>query len=415
MTETQQQTRQQTKMYWYTLEPIDVLMFRDAKPFSPEVGAWATGMFPPLPITVFQALRAAAPHRSQPERHLDFLGPFLVDSNHQFWLPTPKDLLCVNHTSNNSPSSNQPDSDYPDSDYPDSEFEKRISTWQSTARLQPANLRDDHWQYLCLDRHFSPDGLVPAVAPSLDEGQYICGRPDPWISLTGLQAYLRGEAIQSVQDFQPDPWSTQVLPHTKMKLESRQVRDSDGYFTEIAIRLDPGWRFAVATNERMRSTIVRLGGEGHRAILNPAPELAESGQFLLGNGVTNSQSQIAYLLTAGVASQDAIYTPYPATWQDILHTYISDRPVYFGGVSRIQRRGRNIETESPQKQDEFSLTPQRAFVPAGTIYHFRQEIEHLKSDQRNLELRVLQTEPHSPWGQTFAKLNYGKLLFGIPS
>lgn len=398
------ETQQQTKMYWHTLEPIDVLMFRDAKPFSPEVGAWATGMFPPLPLTVFQALRAALPHNSRPQRSLEFLGAFLVDSVNQFWLPTPKDLLCVNHTN---------------SDQPDSEFEKRSSTWQSTVRLQPANLQEDHWQHLCLDRHFSADGLVPAIAPSLDEGNYICGRPDPWISLTGLQAYLKGEAIQSVQDFQPDPWSTQILPHTKMKLDSRQVRDSDGYFTEVAIRLNSGWRLAVATNEEIPSTVVRLGGEGHRALLSPAPELNDTGQFLLGNGEISSQAKIAYLLTSGVASRDAIYTPYPSSWQDILHTYISDRPLHFGGVSRIQRRSGKVEPEDVGTLDEFSLTPQRAFVQAGTIYHFRQDVVSLTStlvqNSSKYELKMLQTESETAWGQTFAKLNYGKLLFGIPS
>lgn len=401
-------TQQQTKMYWHTLEPIDVLMFRDAKPFSPEVGAWATGMFPPLPITVFQALRAALSHKSQPQRNLDFLGAFLVDSANQFWLPTPKDLLCVNNANSDT-----------NSDQPDSEFEKRTTTWQSTVRLQPANLQEDHWQHLCLDRHFSANGLVPAIAPTLDDGKYICGRPDPWISLSGLKAYLQGNPIQSNQDFQPDPWSTQILPHTKMKLDSRQVRDSDGYFTEVAIRLNSGWRLAVATNEKIPSTIVRLGGEGHRALLSHTPELDDAGQFLLGNGEFSSQAKIAYLLTSGVASRDAIYTPYPFSWQDILHTYISDRPLHFGGVSRIQRRSRNGESEDVGTQDEFSLTPQRAFVQAGTIYHFRQDVLSLTStlvhNSSKYELKLLQTESETAWGQTFAKLNYGKLLFGIPS
>ena len=55
-------------MYWYAIEPLDVLLFREAKPFSPGEGSWAKGLFPPLPSTVFQALRSILPHRNQYER-----------------------------------------------------------------------------------------------------------------------------------------------------------------------------------------------------------------------------------------------------------------------------------------------------------------------------------------------------------
>ncbi|MFN5658855.1 MAG: type III-B CRISPR module-associated Cmr3 family protein, partial [Pseudanabaena sp.] len=34
-------------MFWYKLTPLDVLMFRDAKPFSPQERAWAGSVFPP--------------------------------------------------------------------------------------------------------------------------------------------------------------------------------------------------------------------------------------------------------------------------------------------------------------------------------------------------------------------------------
>jgi len=35
------------QVFWYTITPLDVLMFRDAKPFTPEARAWAGSMFPP--------------------------------------------------------------------------------------------------------------------------------------------------------------------------------------------------------------------------------------------------------------------------------------------------------------------------------------------------------------------------------
>ncbi len=44
-------------MYWYKLTPLDVLMLRDAKPFSPQQRAWAGSVFPPNGHTLAGALR----------------------------------------------------------------------------------------------------------------------------------------------------------------------------------------------------------------------------------------------------------------------------------------------------------------------------------------------------------------------
>lgn len=86
-------------MHWYSLTPVDVLLFRESKPFSPGEGAWAKGQFPPLPVTVFQAMRSAiAPYATRAQRQkrdLSFLGPFLRQDETTLWLPTPKDLVCV--------------------------------------------------------------------------------------------------------------------------------------------------------------------------------------------------------------------------------------------------------------------------------------------------------------------------------
>ena len=84
------------KLKWYSITPIDVLLFRESKPFSPGDGSWAKGLFPPMPITVFHALRSLLPYRSQPtekNRDLNFLGVFLMDADDTVWVPTPKDLI----------------------------------------------------------------------------------------------------------------------------------------------------------------------------------------------------------------------------------------------------------------------------------------------------------------------------------
>lgn len=86
-------------MFWYAIEPLDVLLFREAKPFSPGEGSWAKGQFPPMPITVFQALRWLENFYGLEEkdkrRDLNFIGPFLMDADNQVWLPTPKDLIGI--------------------------------------------------------------------------------------------------------------------------------------------------------------------------------------------------------------------------------------------------------------------------------------------------------------------------------
>lgn len=44
-------------MFWYTLTPYDVLLFRDAKPFTPGERAWAGSVFPPNGHTLAGAIR----------------------------------------------------------------------------------------------------------------------------------------------------------------------------------------------------------------------------------------------------------------------------------------------------------------------------------------------------------------------
>ncbi|MCS7030135.1 MAG: hypothetical protein NZL92_01195, partial [Gloeomargarita sp. SKYG116] len=58
---------------WYTLTPLDVLMFRDAKPFTPGERAWASGRFPPTGHVISGAIQA---YLAKPAK-LRIRGPFL--------------------------------------------------------------------------------------------------------------------------------------------------------------------------------------------------------------------------------------------------------------------------------------------------------------------------------------------------
>ncbi|MGY2881261.1 type III-B CRISPR module-associated Cmr3 family protein [Thermostichus sp. OS-CIW-28] len=367
----------ETQLYWYALEPMDVLLFRESKPFSPGEGSWAKGLFPPMPTTIFQALRSALPYTSDKARNLKFLGPFLLDEQDTLWLPAPKDLLATGQS--------DPHAD-PDTT-PEDNFEEKVRGDQYS-RLQPAE--GDPWKPIGWD----DQKLPPLVPPSLKKGEYIKGRPHPWMRASALSAYLQGSLPQA-DDFHEDPWDTQVLPHIDIKSDTRQVKEEAGYFTEVATRLRWGWRLAAAISARIPATTVRLGGEGHRALVTPLEDWdpgIDWERFRQGTG------RVAYLLTPGLAQPEAdprIYQAYPSQWQPYLAGCATDRALLWGGISAVRRQG--------SERLDFALLPQRAFIPAGTVYHFKEDPPLP---------RQLIGNPCAQ-SQTFASLNYGTLLWGI--
>jgi CRISPR-associated protein Cmr3 len=366
-------------MYWYAIEPLDVLLFREAKPFSPGEGSWAKSQFPPLPITVFQSLRSALDGYSHKDRNLEFIGPFLLDIDVTLWLPTPKDLLAVKDKSSSEDENN------------DDDLDEKVDEWKRSERLRPICQEDETWKYI--KSEFEDNQLSLMVTPNIDKHEYIC-RPKSWITAKALGKYLRGEEL-TPQEFHDNPWSEQVLPHIHMKSGSRQVREEEGYFTEVAIRLHSGFQLVVGcTCELKEPCVVRLGGEGHRALVSPLPNFQQWDELTIYEK-PQANSNFAYLITPGLAEkQPAIYGAYPKSWQENLVGCVSDRPIMWGGVSRVQRR---------EAGEEFALLPQRAFVPPGTVYMFANIPQ-----QKDYLLPV----NDSNWLNTFQKLNYGRLLWG---
>jgi CRISPR-associated protein Cmr3 len=374
-------------LFWYSVEPLDVLLFRESKPFSPGEGSWAKGIFPPLPSTVFQALRSTLPqHGKDKQRNLEFLGAFLMDGENNIWLPTPKDLIAVGQ---------KPEGEEEIED----DLESEISDWHRTLRLQPAAaLEQDGWSHLCFDSQLSP-----MVAPTgeLQANEFIC-RPEAWIRADVLIKYLEGESISNSDNegkanFQADPWSVQVLPHIHMESGARQVRDAEGYFTEVAIRMFPGWHLVAGISSQIGTTAVRLGGEGHHAIVTKLEDnaIATLQKLTTDFKPPTSSPTFAYLLTPGLAEiEPTVYGVYPTAWQNCLAGCVSDRPLLWGGVSSIKR--------THSEQAEFGLLPQRAFVPPGTVYRFNNPPSTVN----------LLPEHGGTWLTTFQKLNYGKLLWG---
>jgi CRISPR-associated protein Cmr3 len=375
-------------MIWHVVEPLDILMFREAKPFSPGEGAWAKGLFPPMPTTVFQAMRSALPfdNLAKDEQglwRLDFLGPFLIDENEKLWLPTPKDLMCVLKSKEG------------EEEAEDNWDEKAVG---ATKRLRPRIESDPAWKSILLDSQIPG----PMVSPKLEDREFIAGQPKPWISAPALLDYLQGIDPSRPGDFCDDPWDVQVMTHIKVQVGSRTVEDEDSYFTEVATRLHPGWRFVAGFSKKIERTAVRLGGEGHRALVYPASSSVEkTWKELQEDGKLSPAKRFAYLLTPGLvqtAENSAVYStcpdPQQPGWEDwqSLKGCATSRAIAWGGVSTNRKQGRI---------GDFSLLPQRAFVPPGTVYVFDKPP---KTDRHLL--------PTTEGFKTFETLNYGKLLWG---
>ncbi|MEM9543640.1 MAG: type III-B CRISPR module-associated Cmr3 family protein [Cyanobacteria bacterium P01_E01_bin.42] len=372
-------------MDWYIIDPLDVLLFRESKPFSPGEGARAKGQFPPMPSTVFQALRSAADTRqNKPE----FLGPFLLDEDKTLWLPTPKDLIGISE---------------------DETTDKKAKSWDRLVSCR------DLPSWSCIS--YPTNHLMPMVFPELGK-DYTGIRSEPWMKAAKLLEYLNGSNKFDRADFTANPWDVQVLPHTHMKAGTRQVKDEEGFFTEVATRLKSGWRFVVGaklTGFPRARVVVRLGGESHRVIVSKVakPESIEGLSALAQPTQPEiKRGMFAYLLTPGLAetSEELTYGLYPHAWKDCLLGCAGDRQLMWGGV-RSRQEKRKVLRGGREKEEEhksFALQPQRAFVPPGTVYLF---------DERSLTLeqlpeRLLPDVENKRWMDTFYKLNYGKLLWG---
>jgi CRISPR-associated protein Cmr3 len=405
-------------MTWYRITPLDVLLFRDSRPFSPADGSWAKGLFPPMPVTVFHGLRSLLPHRTQEDkrqrqeakrlRDLSFLGPFLCDPNGTLWLSAPKDLVCL---------------------YPKAVGAKKASVgeaardehrWESVHRLQPAP-DDPGWAHLAFDQdHPAPMVITKALYDHKKQQGQRLGEPQPWIRADCLVDYLKGLENNWIPDdfkvnplFHSDPWDLQVMPHIQMKAGERQVKDEDGYFTEVAVRMRPGWHFVARLDlpngptEELPSGVIRLGGEGHRAMvekMQEPPEWKDLSTF----ETDGSDRNRAYVLTPGLAQAidgQPLYASYPTTWRDRLHGCATDRQLMWGGISTIERPSNSSKPQNIKKENwEVAYIPQRAFVPPGTVYVF----------QSPPKCKTLLPEDESrQWLKTFEMLNYGKLLWGV--
>ena len=206
----------------------------------------------------------------------------------------------------------------------------------------------------------------------------------------------------------------------------RQVKDQEGYFTEVAVRLQPYWKLVAGISTKLEATAVRLGGEGHHVLVEPliqapkeTPTGGSSGKFsgerhhalvetlaapkdwkALEPFLTPPSAGTpcsAYVLTPGLAQVgEFLYGVFPKDWHRALEGCVGDRPLLWGGMSVYRKEGKR----------ETAFMPQRAFVVPGTVYRFKEP------PSNNHHLLPQRTSAEGwQWVSVFEDLGYGTLLW----
>ncbi|MDY6806804.1 MAG: type III-B CRISPR module-associated Cmr3 family protein, partial [Cyanobacteriota bacterium] len=258
-------------MKWYIITPLDILMFRDAKPFTPGERAWAGSVFPPNGHAIAGSLRKAFGRNK-----LTMKGPFFCRTKEEettLYLPRP--LGFVGST-------------------PLVPLE-----WNKDLSLNQA-LRDKTLP--------CPLATVPSEKDK-DKDEEEETKYGQYLPASVVEKYLeKGEFTESdltaKDESEVKPWKIETRPHNAIAPGTRQVKDADGYFVENGVRMLEGWGLAIALEEEVNApAVIQLGGEGHRAILTRCETLDSQWENLQKQSNENKEKggkSIAYLVTPGV-------------------------------------------------------------------------------------------------------------------
>jgi CRISPR-associated protein Cmr3 len=375
-------------MFWYTLTPLDVLLLRDAKPFTPGERAWAGSVFPPNGHTITGALSVLL-NRSQNYQY-KLKGPFFCFGGETLYFPRP--LGFVGSTP----------------------LIPLDSEWNPSFPL----LNQALWN------RNKPCPLVkPMGTHSGDENKDSSEQKfRQYLPYEVIKEYLKTGGIDK-KDWLPQtkgevkPWTVETRPHNAIQEGTRQVKDADGYFVENAIRLQPGWSLAIGIDQEIDTpTTLRLGGEGHRAILQRCQELDKQWQRLWDLSEKNHKQggrSLAYLITPGVFERiddgKAMCQAWPWEWK-LAHTVNGNQtPGHLVSVAtdravaiscRIREKAKPGEENIEANQRDSIPAPQVFAAPPGSVYYLNQP-EQLFQD----------SEPASEKAKRWRQLGYSELLW----
>ncbi len=333
-------------MYWYTLTPLDVLLLRDAKPFSPGARAWAGSVFPPNGHAIAGALRGLLGQKAD----FQLTGPFLCH-NQRLYFPRPLGYVG------------------------------------STA-LMPLAWDEHSPLHQMLWNYHQPCPLIKPSFGQPDQAEISTEQGSKYrqyLPSDVVEKYLQHGQIElddwRVQDeAEVKPWQVETRPHNAMQSGTRQVKNADGYFVENGIRLCSGWSLAIGIDQLLTTPdTVRLGGEGHRAILHRCDKLKsqwDTIKHLSQDNFRKGGKSLAYLVTLGVFERKhdggkAMCRAWPWEW-DLANP-----------GNGTQRRGHlvSVATEKPvpiscrirDDRDNSSIpAPQVFAAPSGSVYYLNQ-------------------------------------------
>ncbi|MBE9186518.1 CRISPR-associated protein Cmr3 [Microcoleus sp. LEGE 07076] len=372
-------------MNWYTITPLDILLFRDAKPFTPGERAWASSTFPPNGHTIAGALRKLLGDKID----LQITGPFLC-RDETLYFPRPIGFV--------------------------GSIPLVPLAWDKNSNLHQA-LWDK--QQPC-----------PLVKPSdcnkdherKDEeiGNY---KFREYLPFTTVQKYLHSGKInrddwltEDKTKTEIEPWLVETRSHNAIQEGTRQVKDADGYFVENAIRLKEGWSLAIALNQTIETpAIIQLGGEGHRAILQRVEALDNQWQKLQEISKENFDKDgksIAYLVTPGVFerrdSKDnrlSICRAWPSEWK-LAHAVNSNQKIGpLVSVSTASALPISCRIRDKDDREKSIPAPQVFAARPGSLYYLNQP-EALFQDNPGLNKKG---EPHKI--QVWRQLGYSELFW----
>ncbi len=346
-------------MYWYTITPLDVFLFRDAKPFTPGERAWAGSVFPPNGHTIAGALRGLLKER----KNLEITGPFFCRQDQQkttLYLPAPLGFV---------------------GSIPlvplawDDKSHLQQALWD---RLKPSPLVKP-----------TPDQKNASEQKEADEddlppGQYY----RKYLPASVVAKYLQTGSIDK-KDWltenkdEEKPWLTETRPHNAIQPGTRQVKDADGYFVENAIRIRNTWSLAVGVNCEIDMGIIQLGGEGHRALLRPCDSLKKQWEELTELSAKNFDKGvkcIAYLVTPGVFERtrqkgnsndkQALCRAWPWEWNLAHPVNDNQKPgplVSVATAKAVPISGRIRDTKNSEDKNP-SSTKYRPSIPAPQVF-----------------------------------------------
>jgi CRISPR-associated protein Cmr3 len=369
-------------MYWYNLTPLDVLLLRDAKPFTPGERAWASSIFPPNAHTIAGAISALINTGKSEKQQFQIKGPFFCFDK-TLYFPRPLGFVGSNPLVPVDWDENSP--------------LHHVKTNPSQARP----LVTPSW---------SPQGENEdsTVQETVNYRQYL-----PYSTVAEYLLKGKIEAANWIlqNEGEDQPWTIETRSHNSIQENTRQVKDADGYFVENAIRMLPGWSLAVGIDVEIETpTTIRLGGEGHRVLLHRCDELNEQWQELQNlsqrnftSGSESGSKAIAYLVTPGVFERKernkngkdmSTCQAKPWEWKlasngvaGELVSFATDKPLPIS----CRFRDKNDESKSIPAPQVFAATP-------GSLYYLNKP-EGLYQD--NPETKV----------NSWRKLGYSELLW----